>query len=151
MSDRQKRKGPPSRFTEETKRRVCDALLLGCTYSLAASHAGISESTLFRWLSCGREEEEGEFADFYRRAKEAEALSAVRNLATIVQAAKAGQWTAAAWLLERRHGYVREPDRPTVEMTIEIQNTDVVSLIEEIQEHNLEELLTGPTIDIEEE
>lgn len=142
---------PPVKFTKETKRKVIEAITLGCTYSIAASYAGISESTLFRWLSSGRDAEEGEYSDFYRSVKEAESLSAVRSLASIVQAAKEGQWAAAAWLLERRHGYVREPDRPTIDLTIEVQNSDVMTLIEEIQEHSLQELISGPVIDIEEE
>ena len=51
-----KRRGPPLRFTEDVKRKVCEALLLGCTYNIAASFAGVSESTLFRWLARGRAE-----------------------------------------------------------------------------------------------
>lgn len=143
--------GPPVKFNEARKRKIIEAIALGCTYSLAASYAGVSESTVFRWLSSGREEEEGEYADFYRSVKEAEAISAVRSLGSIVQAARDGNWAAAAWLLERRHGYVKEPDRPSIEMTVEIQNSDVLTLVEQIQEHQLNDLITGPVIDLDEE
>jgi hypothetical protein len=146
-----KKRGPPSKFKPQTRRRVIEAITLGCTYEIAASYAGISESTLFRWLASGRDEEDKQYTAFYRSVKEAEAVSAVRNLASIAQAAKDGQWAAAAWLLERRHGYIKEPDRPMIDITVEMQNADVVGLIDQIQEQALTELITGPVIDIDEE
>ena len=78
-------------------------------------------------------------------------MSAVRNLASIAQAAKDGQWAAAAWLLERRHGYTKEPERPMIDITVEMQNTDVVGLLDQLQEQALTELVTGPVIDVDEE
>jgi hypothetical protein len=151
MTDTPKKRGRPSQFTAATKRKVIEAIQLGCTYNVAASYAGISESTLFRWLASGKEQGDPKYESFYRSVKEAEAVSAVRNLASIAQAAKEGQWTAAAWLLERRHGYTREPERPMIDITVEMQNTDVVGLLEQLEEHALKELITGPVIDIDEE
>ena len=146
-----KKRGPPSKFTQETRRKVIEAITLGCTYGIAASYAGIAESTLFKWLASGRDEDDKTYNAFYRSVKEAEAVSAVRNLASIAQAAKDGQWAAAAWLLERRHGYTKEPERPMIDITVEMQNTDVVGLLDQLQEQALTELVTGPVIDIDEE
>ena len=146
-----KKHGRPTRLTEETQRKVCEAILLGCTYSIAASYAGIHESTLFAWLARGKEENGKIYKDFYRAVKHAESMNAVRNLASIAQAAKDGNWTAAAWLLERRHGYIKEGDRASIDITVDVQQAEVVTLIDQVREAALQELITGPVIDLDEE
>lgn len=80
--------------TPERMKRILQALELGATYQLAANAAGISASTLNRWM---REDEE--FGD---ECRSSEGKAAVRWLAKIEQAASAGDWHAAAWKLERR-------------------------------------------------
>jgi len=146
-----KKQGRPTRLTEEVQRKVCEAVLLGCTYDIAASYAGISQRSLFQWLASGREGQGELYENFYAAVKNAEAMNAVRNLASIAQSAKDGNWTAAAWMLERRHGYIKEGDRPTIELTVDIQNAEVTTLIEQVREHALQEVITGPVIDLDEE
>tara|TARA_Y100000114_G_scaffold63973_1_gene58599 strand:+ start:18 stop:470 length:453 start_codon:yes stop_codon:yes gene_type:complete len=146
-----KKRGRPTRLTEETQRKICEAILLGCTYDIAASYAGISQRSLYEWLSRGRDGQGKKFKDFYAAVKNAESMNAVRNLASIAQAAKDGNWTAAAWMLERRHGYIKEPDRPTIDITVDVQNAEVTSLIDQVKQHGLQDLITGPTIDLDEE
>lgn len=80
--------------TPERMKRILQALELGATYQLAANAAGISATTLTRWM---REDEE--FGD---ECRSSEGKAAVRWLAKIEQAASAGDWHAAAWKLERR-------------------------------------------------
>ena len=146
-----KRHGRPTRLTDEVQRKVCEAILLGCTYDIAASYAGISQRSLFQWMASGRDGNSKRHRDFYAAVKNAESMNAVRNLASIAQAAKDGNWTAAAWLLERRHGYTKESDRPTIDITVDVQNAEVTTLIEQVREHALQEVITGPVIDLDEE
>lgn len=146
-----KKHGRPSKLTESTQRKIIEAIHLGCTYSIAASYAGIHEATLFKWMARGREGDGGIYEDFYRAIKQAESVNAVRCLASIAQSARDGNWTASAWLLERRHGYIKDFPIQNIELTVDIQQSEVVTLIDEIREHALEDLIMGPVIDLDEE
>jgi transposase len=85
----------PSKYTPEVVKRVTDAIKLGATYELAAAYAGIAESTFYDW--------QAKKPEFSEQVKAAEGTAAVGWLARIEQAASAGNWTAAAWKLERRY------------------------------------------------
>jgi len=43
--------GRPSKLTDELERRLCDALRAGNHLEVAARYAGVSRSTLHRWLA----------------------------------------------------------------------------------------------------
>ena len=45
----------PSKFTDEIKKKLIQALSIGCTYVLAAKYAGIHEATFYSWLAKGRD------------------------------------------------------------------------------------------------
>ncbi len=96
------RLGRPTKFTEETRKKILWALRLGNYRKTAAEYAAISERTLGDWLYKGSEEEAGEYADFHNDVPEAEQAAEVRALGVIQQAANNGQWKAAAWFLERK-------------------------------------------------
>jgi transposase-like protein len=83
----------PPKFNEERAERVLEAIRAGATRRAAAGHAGIDESTLWRWTQ--------RFASFATRLTRAEDDVEVRCTATILHAA-ADDWRAAAWWLERR-------------------------------------------------
>ena len=102
-----KPKGRKSKFTAPVKKRIIEALTAGTTYEIAAQYAGISRSTLYEWIKKGEKEEDTTYRTFYDNIKKAEAEGAVVHLGTIAQASKK-DWKAAAWLLERRHGYSKE-------------------------------------------
>ncbi len=138
-------------FKDSVKRKVVEALLLGSTYAIAAAFAGIAESTLFRWLATGREQNEGEYHDFMRACKEAEAQFALRNLSVMSAAANNGSWQASAWLLERRCNYSAKAESNPIDITVEISSSDVPALIEQIREEALQDIVLGPVIDLDEQ
>jgi transposase len=85
----------PTKYTPEVVGKVTQAIKLGATYELAAAYAGIAESTFYDW--------QARKPEFSEAVKSAEGTAAVGWLARIEQAASAGNWTAAAWKLERRY------------------------------------------------
>jgi predicted site-specific integrase-resolvase len=114
------KKGRKSKFTAPVKTRIIEALRAGTTYEIAAQYAGISRSTLYEWIKKGENTATGTYRTFYDNIKKAEAEGAVVHLGTISQASKK-DWKAAAWLLERRHGYSKEGVMRAEEQTKEVE------------------------------
>jgi hypothetical protein len=87
--------GRTSKCTPERQEKLCHAIELGATYVHACNFAGISYETFRRWMR--------ESPAFHDAIKEAEGKATVGWLARIEKAASEGNWTAAAWKLERRY------------------------------------------------
>lgn len=90
-------------MTNATVERLIEALASGQSRRTAAAMAGVSQSTLFAWMAAGREDAESPEGDLVRRVEEAEAEFIARHVANVEKAAiEDKQWTASAWLLERK-------------------------------------------------
>lgn len=86
----------PSKYTPERVARIVEALAGGNTRGAASAAGGIDQATFDRWMH--------RFAHFAEAVREAEATAELGYVATIKQAADAGDWRAAlAWLERRRH------------------------------------------------
>jgi len=96
-----------AKLNDETKQRLVEGIKLGLSNKLAAQYAGVSESTFYAWRQRGQAGEPA-YLELLESIKRAEAESAAHCLAVIKDAAQQGNWTSAAWLLERRHGYRKE-------------------------------------------
>ncbi len=73
---------------------LINALSAGNTRRTAASYAGVSHETFYRWL--------GSDVTFRDAVEKAEADAEARAVAIVIRAAQGGTWQAAAWWLERR-------------------------------------------------
>jgi transposase-like protein len=97
----------PRRLSPKVQQTICQAIETGTTLEIAARAAGIGARTLDEWLQHGRYElqenpdAEGPCADFVRAVSVASAKFEGDCLA-IIQDAAPKNWTAAAWLLERK-------------------------------------------------
>jgi hypothetical protein len=113
--------GRRTKRTADTAKRFCDAIRLGATYDLAARYAGMSDSTFERWRDSD--------PDFAEQVRDAEGAAAVKWLEKIEDAANNGEWTAAAWKLERRypHEYGRRIVHANVNATVTVKGYSVVS------------------------
>ncbi len=87
--------GRPTKYTPDVVKRLTDAISMGAPYEHACNYAGITMMTFIRWR-----ESKSEFCD---QIKSAEGAAVVGWLAKIEKAANDGNWTAAAWKLERRY------------------------------------------------
>ena len=87
--------GRPTVRTPEKRAKLVQALALGSTRRLACLYGGLSEDAFAVWMKAD--------TDFADAIKEAEGRAAIGWLAKIEQAATNGEWTAAAWKLERRY------------------------------------------------
>lgn len=117
--------GRPTKLNDDLQAKVLNAIQLGQSMERAALAAGIHRVTLWRWLEAGREGREPYFS-FFQEALSADARCERRALQTIFIASQGGKiaveekdpetgekftreqtpnWTAAAWLLERKYGY----------------------------------------------
>jgi transposase len=85
------------KLTPDVKDRILQAIRLGATYDLACKYAGVSRRTL---LTYRRDRA------FCAEVEKAEGQAVVGWLAKIEKAASDGEWTAAAWKLERRYPHV---------------------------------------------
>lgn len=63
------------KFTAEARGALVERFAAGCTIPDAAAAVGISEKTIKHWLTRGRQEQVGEYADFARRVDEARSLA----------------------------------------------------------------------------
>ena len=108
------RKGrPPKVLDADRVNRLVAALRMGAYMDAAARHAGIGESTLYRWLDRGRAEatrvedgadpsdDETPYRELWESVEKARAEAEVRHVGIIATAAQNGTWQAAAWWLER--------------------------------------------------
>jgi hypothetical protein len=89
-------------LTPEVSARIVQALRLGAHRCVVAEAAGISRTTLWRWLEQGEAEREGRFRELYTAARRAEAEAELRHVALVDRAAQS-DWRASAWWLPRRY------------------------------------------------
>jgi transposase len=73
----------------------------GYIREVAAQAWGIAATTVYRWMKRG--EPDRPFGEFCTALKRADAEAEIACLRTIKAAANAGDWKAAAWMLERRY------------------------------------------------
>jgi predicted DNA-binding transcriptional regulator AlpA len=94
----------PSKLAPELEARLCQALRVGAFPADAAAYAGISRSTLYRWLKAGREPgAEPRLAAFAVAVRQAEAHAVIAALEVIFRCGAEGDWRAACWWLERMY------------------------------------------------
>lgn len=91
-----------SKFTEETRQKILQALSVGASRRTAAAIAGINEAQIRRWLKQGETATRGSrFREFYDAVNEAEAAPRVRALGIIYR--EMPDNPALAWkFIERR-------------------------------------------------
>jgi len=143
--------GRPSKFNADRKKRIIEATRVGSSRPISAAYAGIPLRTLQAWMSRGRRDEDqnSEYAQFVRDVDLAEAQGAIKALALIQSAAMNGSWQAAAWLLERRHGYRREMSLAvTVEADSEVLSVDQL-MMEIAEADTVISMLSGPVVDLD--
>jgi hypothetical protein len=92
-----------SKFTPKACKTILDHIKLGMPYKFAATAAGVDYTTFNKWVNKGKEQETGQYHDFYNEVQEAEAIFVRNNLARIAKAATEGSWQAAVWMLKIRH------------------------------------------------
>lgn len=95
--------GRPSKYTPEHTQKFLEAIRKGATYELACNYARISYPTLRLWCRDAEENPDSPFSQFLSDLKEAQGSAVFKWLDVIERAAEEGEWTAAAWKLERRH------------------------------------------------
>jgi len=73
-----------SKFTQERRERILQALQVGAHRTTAAALAGIDEAQIRRWIARGKEASPGtQFREFYEQVLEAEAAPRMRALGII--------------------------------------------------------------------
>ncbi len=96
--------GRPSKFTEERRNAIIDAISHRIPYEYAAEANGICEDTLYDWLNTAkahrRQGIDSDYTIFSEGIKRAE-MQRMREHSDMI-AAKPERWQADAWLLERR-------------------------------------------------
>jgi transposase-like protein len=120
------KRGRLTKFSAELSARIVKDLSNGLTRSCAAARASICDRSLAKWLADGRAGKEpfdAFFTDVKKAERDAEAIcvetirkaglgGAIIERKTITRSDgtveltekfQPGQWTAHAWLLERRH------------------------------------------------
>lgn len=104
--------GRPSKYSPVVVRKICRAIARGCNRHTAAGLAGVSGRALFEWLN--------KFSEFADAVERADSKFKAGRIRLICKAGKSSRnWTANAWLLERkfpeefgrvdRHHVIRAP------------------------------------------
>ena len=144
--------GRPSKFTEDRKKRIIEATRVGCTRVIAAAYAGVPIRSMQAWITRGNRESGTDYSRFVGDLELADAQCAIKALALIQNAAlNQGHWQAAAWLLERRHGYRRE-----MSLAVSIEADSEILTVEELRQEIeaadkvILPMLGGPVIDLDE-
>ena len=95
--------GRKPKLTKELIKKAEELLAEGNPQMIVWQSLGISRGTWYKWLQEGERAKSGLKRDFFDAIKRAEAKSAILHLRNINRSAfEERNWTASAWLLERR-------------------------------------------------
>jgi len=98
------KKGRKSKLDADRRDKLLKAIRVGNDKKVACALAGISETTLYRWLELSKKRgARAELREFRESLERAEAEAEVLKVSRIAQAADNGRWQAAAWWLERKY------------------------------------------------
>ena len=96
------------KINPESIKRICNAIELGATYTIAAEAGGISRATLYNWFEKAKKPRaDKQYTEFLKQFTAAESRGAIHLLGE-VKKHSIKDWRAAAWILERRHDYKRD-------------------------------------------
>ncbi|KKM21552.1 hypothetical protein LCGC14_1634310 [marine sediment metagenome] len=135
--------GRPSKLTSKVRKRLLDAIRTGNRYEAACTYAGITYTTLRRWILTGEEAKSGKYREFCEALTRAEAEAEVRMVAQW-QKHMPEDWRAIRDFLERRH-----PDAwgkklaVTLEDKRKVVDELIAGLSEKAQRQVLEALAEG--------
>ncbi len=93
----------PTKLSPQRQAQICEYVAQGHSREIAAQACGIAATTVYRWMKRGETEPDGPFGEFCMALKRADAEAEIACLRRIKAAAEAGDWRAAAWMLERRY------------------------------------------------
>lgn len=97
-------RGQPPKCTPDLIQKIAAVLANKNTQRTACQVAGISEASFCDWYNLGEAGERkhgGIYIQFFEKVNEAKAISKMSLVQDITKAAEAGDWRAAAWILER--------------------------------------------------
>ena len=120
--------GRPCKLTPELINQASDLIGQGLPYYSTAAACGISTATFMAWKATGHEHRASgivsRFSEFIEAIEKASAQLQLSLLSKITSAAESShqQWTAAAWVLERRFPaeYGRDRSPATAGSTVNI-------------------------------
>jgi hypothetical protein len=94
--------GRPTKLTPEIAATICGLVAQGNYLKAAAGAVAVDPGTLHRWVSKGAAPDADPlYRDFRDQLQKARAMAEAKMVKVITTAANQGQWTAAAWWLER--------------------------------------------------
>jgi transposase len=96
-------KGRPSKFTPEIKQSICEHISAGNYLDTACRLAGVDYTTFRGWMVKGEQEGKGDYFEFLRQVRLAEAQAEAERVRLILNAGKYDDWKANAWYLERKY------------------------------------------------
>jgi hypothetical protein len=119
------RPGPDTTLTPELQRVIAGYVNAGATIPNAAEAAGVSWNTVKKWIAKGRKGIEP-YDAFVAALAQARAMHSVAMQLVITNAAKKGDWRAAAWDKAQRDAQQRLRDRPDSASTPQAPAADLL-------------------------
>ena len=145
-----RKRGGQVKLDGKVQARMVKAIRLGMRYEDAAKYAGVSLRTWARYKARAELGEEP-FASLLAAVKEAETEGMMACLEAIERAYQQRDWKAAAWILERRHGWWPnamitnriEEQGSTMDLTTDEGRAEVIAALQALPV----ELLTAALVD----
>ncbi|MBX2987871.1 MAG: hypothetical protein KF802_08225 [Bdellovibrionaceae bacterium] len=140
------------KLTEQLIETIAQAIRVGAYVETAVALAGVSKDSFYRWLRQAESDDSTPLTVKLSDAvKKALAESEKRDLDVIDKAAQEGEWTAAAWRLERKF-----PNKWGRQSKVQLEHTgmdggpiEIQSMTEDEMETRIEKLLQKRTVLIE--
>jgi hypothetical protein len=103
--------GRPCRLTPELQAELVASLARVYHVEIACDLCGLHRTTVYRWIKRGKHQKRGKYREFCNAIKKALAEKMAASVSAI-EAAK--EWTAHAWLLERKWPALWGADRTEI-------------------------------------
>lgn len=98
------KRGRQTKLTPEITKRVCEYILQGNSYEVAAQLAGISERSFHRWKARGQKEKSGRYWQFWQEVSDAIAKSEAIHVQNVLKAATQSKFLTETTHIERSDG-----------------------------------------------